>query len=140
MARADHPLSVPGELGPLVPVIEKAGAAAPGDRLSAEAFAQGIAAVARQLRAPLPLPLAGTSVFSDGVFCRETTELAGGRRRPAEPGITILVEDLAIMAPEAVGGPLGGGEPGATAAGMTVTGPGAPAAGRDARAGPLRHR
>ncbi len=132
MARADHPLSVPGELGPLVPVIEKAGAAAPGDRLSAEAFAQGIAVVARQLRAPLPLPLAGTSVFSDEVFCRETTELAGGRRRPAEPGITILVEDLAIMAPEAVGGPLGGGEPGAIAPGMTVTGPGAPAAGRDA--------
>ena len=99
MARAGQPLSVPGELGPLAPVLERAGTVSPEDRLSAEAFAQGIAMVARQLRAPAPLPLPGIAASSEGVFGREPTELAGGHRRPHDAGITILVDDLEIMAP-----------------------------------------
>jgi serine/threonine-protein kinase len=125
MARAEHPLSVPSELGPLAPVIEKAGTTAPGDRLSAEAFAQGIAAVALQLRAPAPLPLPGIVTFSDGVFGREPTDLDGGRRRPPEPGITILVDDLAIMAPEVAGDRPSAGEPAAAAPEAALAPPGA---------------
>jgi serine/threonine-protein kinase len=107
MARAEQPLSVPGELGPLAPVLERAGTIAPEDRLSAEAFAQGIAIVARQLRAPTPLPLPGIAASLEGVFGREPTELAGGHRRPSDAGITILVDDLEIMAPAPGAGPLG---------------------------------
>jgi serine/threonine-protein kinase len=117
MARAEQPLSVPGELGPLAPVLERAGTVSPEDRLSAEAFAQGIAIVARQLRAPAPLPLPGIAASLEGVFGREPTDLAGGHRRPHDAGITILVDDLEIMAPAPGAGspsthPPGSGPPG----------------------------
>jgi serine/threonine-protein kinase len=98
MARAEQPLPVPEGLGPLAPVLERAGTVSPEDRLSAEAFAQGIAIVARQLRAPTPLPLPGIAASSEGVFGREPTEIAGGRGRPRDAGITILVDDLEIVA------------------------------------------
>jgi serine/threonine-protein kinase len=151
MARAEQPLSVPGELGPLAPVLERAGTVSPEDRLSAEAFAQGIAIVARQLRAPAPLPLPGIAASLEGVFGREPTELAGGHRRPHDAGITILVDDLEIMAP-ALGagspsthppgnGPPGNGERAATATRPPVRATGAePVAGTGALHGAARPR
>jgi len=124
MARAEQPLSVPGELGPLAPVLERAGTVSPEDRLSAEAFAQGIAIVARQLRAPAPLPLPGIAASLEGVFGREPTDLAGGHRRPHDAGITILVDDLEIMAPAP-----GAGSPSTHAAGSDPPGSGPPESG-----------
>jgi serine/threonine-protein kinase len=143
MARAGHSLSVPDELGPLSPVIERAGMTTPDDRLSAEAFAQGIAAVTLQLRAPAPLPLPGLGLFPDRDSGRQPTDLGGGRRRPSEPGLSILVEDLvdapALVAPEVVQGPPGA--PPATphppvpvgTAGDAEERPAAPTAGRGRR-------
>ena len=90
MARADQPLSVPGELGPLAPVIEKAGTAAPEDRLSAEAFAQGIAVVARQLRAPRPCPCRASRqlrrAFSPGADRARRRASPARRARDHHPG------------------------------------------------------
>ena len=91
-------------------MLAKAGTVSPEERLSAEAFAQGIALVARLLRAPLPLSLPGLAASSEGLFGREPTELAGGRRRPDDAGITILVDDLQVMAP-APAPPATGAEP-----------------------------
>jgi serine/threonine-protein kinase len=105
MARANHPLAVPGALGPLAPIIERAGATAPEQRLSAEAFAQEIANVAVRLRAPAPLPLQGLARAPDQDFGRELTDGGEGRRPPSGPGFSILVDDLAILVPDAVNGP-----------------------------------
>ncbi len=105
MARAGQPLTVPGQLGPLAPVIGKAGRATPDERLTVEEFAQGIATVAGQLRAPAPLPLPGIDVGPDGAFGRDQTALAGGRQRPVEPGITVLVGDPEITPPPVIAAP-----------------------------------
>ncbi len=59
IARAGQPIPVPAELGLLAPVLEQAGLAEPDARVSAEELARQISAVARQLRAPARLPLAG---------------------------------------------------------------------------------
>ena len=101
MARADQSLSVPSALGPLAPVIEQAGTTAPEERLSAEAFAQAIATVAVQLRAPAPLPLQGLARIPGSDFGLEVTDGGEGRRPPPGPGVSILVDDLAIVEPGA---------------------------------------
>jgi serine/threonine-protein kinase len=108
MARAGQPLSAPGELGPLAPIIDKAGTTAPEDRLSAEELAQGIATVAQELRAPAPLPLRGMVAGPQDAFGRDPTELAGGRHRPTGSGTTILVDDLEIVLAGAVPAPTSG--------------------------------
>ncbi len=133
MARAEHPLAVPGELGPLAPVLERAGTVSPQDRLSAETFAQGIAIVARQLRAPAPLPLPGMGAILEGVFGREPTDLAGGHRRPRDAGTTILADDLEIMVPAPDAGPPGTHRADNGERAAVATGPPVPAAG----AGPV---
>lgn len=143
MARANDPLAVPAALGPLVPVIERAGATAPEHRLSAEGFAQEIATVAVQLRAPAPLPLPGMAPVLDQDFGREPTDVGEGRRPAPGPGVSILVDDLAIVVPEAVRAPPGGGGAAAAPAPPAVPAPtvAAPAAGpgsREAVAGPPR--
>jgi beta-lactam-binding protein with PASTA domain/tRNA A-37 threonylcarbamoyl transferase component Bud32 len=101
MARADQSLSVPSALGPLAPVIEQAGTRAPEERLSAEAFAQAIATVAVQLRAPAPLPLQGLARIPGSDLGLEVTDVGEGRRPPPGPGVSILVDDLAIVEPGA---------------------------------------
>ena len=59
MARVGRSLIAPEELGPLKPVVEAAGAADPGARLDAGAFARALEAVAVKLPMPAPLSLAG---------------------------------------------------------------------------------
>ena len=58
LSRVDRPLRVPPELGPLGPVLERAGRAAPEERYpDAAAFAAALAEVAAALPAPAPLRL-----------------------------------------------------------------------------------
>ncbi|MGH9040520.1 MAG: PASTA domain-containing protein [Acidimicrobiia bacterium] len=58
LSRVDRPLTVPPELGPLVPVLELAGRAAPEERYpDAAAFAAALTDAAAQLPAPVPLVL-----------------------------------------------------------------------------------
>ena len=96
IARAGAPLPVPPALGPLAPLLRRAGEVDPELRLSAEAVAEEIALVARQLRAPAPLPLPGLP-RDRGEDVPDATELASGRRRAFDPGPSILVDDLPVI-------------------------------------------
>jgi eukaryotic-like serine/threonine-protein kinase len=57
MARIDRPLEVPAALGPLVPVLERAGHPDPAQRLDAHGFARALDKAATSLPRPEPLPL-----------------------------------------------------------------------------------
>lgn len=59
MARVDKPLPVPDELGPLAPVVARAGAPDPADRPDAAELEQLLMEAAAHLDRPEPLPLAG---------------------------------------------------------------------------------
>ena len=130
IARASTPLPVPPQLGPLAPLLRRAGAADPELRLSAESVAEEIAAVAQQLRAPAPLPLPGLT-RDLGEDLPDATELASGGGRPFDPGLSIMVDDLPVVVdspphePEPPP-PLNGAE--ATSPATSVGGPPAPAA------------
>ena len=99
IARAGQPIPVPAELGLLAPVLEQAGLAEPDARVSAEELARQISAVARQLRAPARLPLAGLASPGGPEDEREHTQLAGPTRRAAPPDLSILADDPVIVMP-----------------------------------------
>jgi len=63
VGRLDTPLEAPPELGPLGPVVARAGRPDPRERLDAMAFAAALQAVAPELPAPEPLALAGPATF-----------------------------------------------------------------------------
>jgi eukaryotic-like serine/threonine-protein kinase len=98
IARAGRSIPVPTELGLLTPVLEQAGLADPEARLSAEALAQQISAVARQLRAPAKLPLSGLASTAEE-SAGEQTQLASRGRRPAAPDLSILHDDPVVVVP-----------------------------------------
>jgi serine/threonine-protein kinase len=110
IARAGRPIPVPPELGLLAPVLEQAGSAEPEDRLSAEALAQQISSVARQLRAPARLPLPGLAGAGDEENAGEHTELASSDRRPVVPDLSIVPDDPVVVVRAPASG-AGGGPP-----------------------------
>ena len=63
VGRLDTPLEAPPELGPLGPVVARAGRPDPRERLDAMSFAAALQAVAPELPAPEPLALAGPATF-----------------------------------------------------------------------------
>jgi serine/threonine protein kinase/beta-lactam-binding protein with PASTA domain len=63
VGRLDKPLEAPPELGPLGPVVARAGRPDPKERLDAMAFAAALQAVAPELPKPEPLALAGPATF-----------------------------------------------------------------------------
>ena len=63
VGRLDTPLEAPPELGPLGPVVARAGRPDPKERLDAMAFAAALQAVAAELPSPEPLALAGPATF-----------------------------------------------------------------------------
>ena len=65
MARLDSPLPIPDEMGPLVPVLRRAGQVDPDERLDAAALGAGLVAAAERLTRPAPLPLVPPS-FGNG--------------------------------------------------------------------------
>jgi beta-lactam-binding protein with PASTA domain/tRNA A-37 threonylcarbamoyl transferase component Bud32 len=77
MARVDHPVEVPPELGPLRGVLARAGRPDPAERPDAGEFAVGLLAAAEELERPEPLPLAGaTATVGDvTVVDRDPTQL-----------------------------------------------------------------
>jgi beta-lactam-binding protein with PASTA domain/tRNA A-37 threonylcarbamoyl transferase component Bud32 len=129
MARVANPISVPAELGRLRPVLEKAATTEPDERLDAHGFADAVAAVTKHLPVPEPLPvkslISGSLASLDGVV--EPTELAGGRRRPAGPGLTILADDLIVGVPSSPEVPSASGRVPAAGDDAAVTGTGASA-------------
>ncbi len=63
VGRLDTPLEAPPELGPLGPVVARAGRPDPTERLDAIAFAAALQAVAPELPTPERLALAGPATF-----------------------------------------------------------------------------
>ncbi|MGH9189032.1 MAG: PASTA domain-containing protein [Acidimicrobiales bacterium] len=63
MGRVDQSLPTPPELGPLGPVVARAGRVDAGERLDAAALASALRSCAVELPSPGRLPLAGTSTF-----------------------------------------------------------------------------
>jgi serine/threonine-protein kinase len=59
MGRVGKPVDVPASMGTLRPILEKAGAAEPGDRSDAGQMGVGLMAIAGDLPRPEPLPLLG---------------------------------------------------------------------------------
>ena len=81
MARLEHPLVVPDELGPLTIVLAEAGALDPRERPDAAAFGAGLIAAAEELARPAPLPLAPPQVVGtngDDPRDRTLVRVAGG--------------------------------------------------------------
>ncbi len=88
LSRVDCPLTVPPELGPLRPVLERAGRAAPEERYpDASAFAAALSEVAGGLPAPAPL------------------------RLPSLPGAGADPDPTELRAPVPAGGATGGQAP-----------------------------
>src|SRR5690625_51371 len=56
MARVDEPLEVPDSLGPLAPILERAGHPDPEHRIDARTLAAGLLRTAKELPRPEPLP------------------------------------------------------------------------------------
>ena len=63
VSRLERPIEAPPELGPLGPVVARAGRPDPKERLDAVGLAAALQAVARELPAPEPLALAGPATF-----------------------------------------------------------------------------
>jgi eukaryotic-like serine/threonine-protein kinase len=107
MARLDHSLDVPDELGPLAPIVAGAGRLDPADRLDAAALGKGLVGAATQLKRPAPLPLTGTGepevAPSDE---RDTTLLGPAGRRPAAGAAAAAA---AVTTAASVSGPGPGG-------------------------------
>jgi eukaryotic-like serine/threonine-protein kinase len=66
MARLDHSLEVPDELGPLVPILRAAGHLDRDERIDASALGRGLVSAASELSRPAPLPLVGTTSVAGG--------------------------------------------------------------------------
>ena len=65
MGRLDRPIEAPPELGPLAPIVARAGRPDPAERLDAAAFGAALQAVAPTLPGPEPFPLAGAATLDD---------------------------------------------------------------------------
>ena len=80
LGRIERPIEAAPELGPLGPVVARAGRPEPSERLDAMAFGAALQALARELPRPDPLPLAGLA-FLDETLARlnpDPTDLGTG--------------------------------------------------------------
>jgi beta-lactam-binding protein with PASTA domain/tRNA A-37 threonylcarbamoyl transferase component Bud32 len=73
MARLDRSIDVPDALGPLVPVLERAGTIERDKRIDAAEMATGLVGAATDLARPGPLPLAGPTTVSSPDDPRDAT-------------------------------------------------------------------
>jgi eukaryotic-like serine/threonine-protein kinase len=80
MARVHQPLTGPPELGPLGPIVDRAGTPDPADRIDAAELGRALEEVIRQLPRPGPLALAGPLVTGEVETDDELTELPGRAR------------------------------------------------------------
>jgi serine/threonine-protein kinase len=90
VGRLEKPLEAPPELGPLGPVVARAGRPDPTERLDAISFAAALQAVASELPAPEPLALAGPATFDMNHLAAldgDPTELGTAAPKPAPPKV-----------------------------------------------------
>lgn len=108
MARLDHSLEVPDELGPLAPIVAGAGRLDPADRLDAAALGKGLVGAATELRRPEPLPLTGAGEPEvASVDERDSTLMGPSARRPAVVAAVAAAPPVTTAA--SVSGPAPGG-------------------------------
>ncbi len=101
VGRLDTPLEAPPELGPLGPVVARAGRPDPRERLDAMAFAAALQAVARELPAPQPLDLAGPATFDMNHLAAIEGDPTDLGSPPASPRADATVADLPVPVPAA---------------------------------------
>jgi len=65
LSRLERPLEVPDELGPMVPILSRAGQPDPAIRPDAMALGSALHALASKLPSPEPLPLVGPAMFDE---------------------------------------------------------------------------
>ncbi|MGI8984719.1 MAG: serine/threonine-protein kinase, partial [Acidimicrobiales bacterium] len=94
VGRLDTPLEAPPALGPLGPIVARAGRPDPSERLDAIGFAAALQAVAAELPAPEPLALAGPATL-------DTNHLAALDGDPTDLGTRPAPPELAPAAPSA---------------------------------------
>jgi beta-lactam-binding protein with PASTA domain/tRNA A-37 threonylcarbamoyl transferase component Bud32 len=99
--RADTAVPVPSELGPLVPVLERAGRPDPGDRPDAGELGQALLSAARHLDRPDPLPLAGAV---DLASVREVLDADPTLLPPSHPVPVADPDATAATSPAGAGG------------------------------------
>jgi beta-lactam-binding protein with PASTA domain/tRNA A-37 threonylcarbamoyl transferase component Bud32 len=87
MSRLDRPLEVPAELGPLAPVLARAGQPEPAKRPDAMAFGTALQGIASTLPSPEPLPLAGASVFDEVAVVLDRDPTVIGVAAASEPTV-----------------------------------------------------
>ncbi len=82
MARLDHSMEVPEALGPLVPLLARAGTVDREQRIDSAELAAGFVAAAPELARPAPLPLVGAGPAASPADTRDPTLMS----RPGVPG------------------------------------------------------
>ncbi len=90
VGRLEKPIEAPPELGPLGPVVARAGRPDPTERLDAIAFAAALQAVAAELPAPEPLALAGPATFDMNHLATldgDPTDLGMAPAKPSAPKV-----------------------------------------------------
>ena len=83
MGRLDRPIEAPPELGPLAPIVARAGRPDPAERLDAAAVGAALQAVASTLPGPEPFPLAGAASLDDAGPIDDPTDIGP---RPTDIG------------------------------------------------------
>jgi serine/threonine-protein kinase len=88
LGRLDRPIPADPDLGPLGPIIARAGRPDPAERLDAMALGAALQAAAAELAAPQPLPLAGLAFLDETLahLGRDPTELGQPPSPPAGDG------------------------------------------------------
>ena len=106
--RLERPIPAAAELGPLGPVIARAGRPEPEERLDAVAFGAALQAAAADLPSPAPLPLAGVAALDEtlGRLDPDPTEM-GLPPGDGSPGAAVSVG----LRPSPTASPRVGSEP-----------------------------
>ena len=104
MGRLDRPIEAPPELGPLAPIVARAGRPDPAERLDAAAFGAALQAVAPSLPGPEPFPLSGAATLDDTVPAADPTDI-GPRPTPAAPTPTPSPTANTVATPAAATAP-----------------------------------
>ncbi|MGH9225472.1 MAG: PASTA domain-containing protein [Acidimicrobiales bacterium] len=100
LSRLERPLEVPAELGPMVPLLSRAGLPDPVARPDAMALGAGLHGLASELPSPEPLPLAGPAMFDEiGVrLDSDPTDMGMGTSNGSGSEPAPTVPDLAVPA------------------------------------------
>jgi serine/threonine-protein kinase len=122
MGRLERPIPAAPELGPLGPIVARAGRPDPAERLDAMALGSALQSVAAELPRPEPLPLVGVAALDDTVGHVDPDPTDVGVPPPVPPS-TVTTVDLPDAAPTVALPTTPGATTGAPPDSPTVAGP-----------------